>query len=466
MKKSVALAVLLAAMGLSVVRAASVSLPPDHVAALAREAYVYGFPLVDSYRILHAYFSDTQNPQYKGAWNQLHNISRVFTPEDTAVQTPNSDTPYSMLGYDLRTEPLVLTVPPVEDGRYFSIQFIDAYTHNFSYVGSRATGNDGGSFLLAGPGWTGEVPPGITSVIRSETELGLVIYRTQLFNPADIENVKRIQQEYKVQGLSAFLGQPAPAAAPAIDFIAPLSPEEQKTSLAFFNILNFVLQYAPTVPEEVELMERFAQIGVGAGMTIDVASLPPEIKQAYADGMADAWKTLGSVMNEVSAGKVTSGDLFGTREHLNGNYAYRFAAAILGIYGNSAFEAMYPALRTDADGHPLDGSLNRYTLHFEPGSLPPVHAFWSVTMYKLPESLLFANPLNRYLINSPMLPDLKKNDDGSLTLYIQHDSPGADKESNWLPAPQGPFWCALRLYWPKDDALNGTWKPPHVTVAQ
>lgn len=438
----------------------------DEVRAIVRDAYVYGFPMVDSYRIQHAYYVDRGNPEFKAPWNQLVNISRVFTPEDIAVQTPNSDTPYSMLGYDVRAEPLVLTVPAIEEGRYFSLQFIDAYTFNFDYVGSRATGNGGGSFLLVGPGWTGETPPGITKVIRSETELGVIVYRTQLFNPGDIENVKKIQAGYKVQGLSAFLGQPAPAAAPAIDFIAPLTPDEQKDSLEFLNILNFALQFCPTVPAETDLMARFAKAGIGAGRTLDVASLSPELKQAYADGMADGWRVLDGVMAQVSAGKVTSGDLFGTRDHLNGNYAFRFAAAVLGIYGNSAFEAMYPAYKVDADGHPLDGSKNRYTVHFEAGNHPPVHAFWSVTMYKLPESLLYANPINRYLINSPMLPDLKRDADGGLTLYVQNESPGPDKESNWLPAPKGPFWCAMRLYWPKEDALSGAWKQPPLVKAE
>ncbi len=438
----------------------------DEVRAIARDAYVYGFPMVDNYRILYEYCVNTKSPQYRGPWNQIDNVSRVFTPEDTTIQTPNSDTPYSMLGYDLRAEPLVLTVPVIEKARYFSLQFIDAYTHNFDYVGSRATGNGGGNFLLAGPGWTGKTPPGISKVIRSETELGLVVYRTQLFKPADIESVKKIQAGYKVQGLSAFLGKPAPAAAPAIDFVAPLTPDTQKHSLEFFNILNFALQFCPTVPAEKDLMARFAKAGIGAGRTIDVASLSPELKQAYADGMADGWKVLDGVMAQISAGTVTSGDLFGTRAHLNGNYAYRFAAAVLGIYGNSAFEAMYPAYKVDAEGHPLDGSKNRYTLHFNADEFPPVRAFWSVTMYKLPESLLLANPINRYLINSPMLPELKRDADGGVTLYIQHESPGADKESNWLPAPAGPFWCAMRLYWPKEEALNGTWKAPKMTVAQ
>jgi len=201
--------------------------------AIAKEAYIYGFPMVDSYRIQYAYFVNTKDSEYKGPWNQLVNIPRVYTPADTAVQTPNSDTPYSMLGLDLRAEPIVLTVPPIEKDRYFSIQLIDAYSFNFDYIGSRATGNDGGSFLIAGPSWKGETPKGIKKVMRSETELALAAYRTQLFNPADLDNVKKIQAAYKAEPLSKFLGQPAPAAASAIDFVKPLTPDEEKTSPSF-----------------------------------------------------------------------------------------------------------------------------------------------------------------------------------------------------------------------------------------
>jgi len=178
--------------------------------AIAKEAYIYGYPMVDGYRIQYGYFVDKTDPEYKGQWNEIHNIPRVYTPEDKAVQTPNSDTPYSFLGADLRTEPLVLTVPEIPEGRYYSIQFIDAYTFNFAYAGSRTTGNEAGSIMLAGPNWKGEKPQGIKKVIRSETEINTLIYRTQLFNPADLDNVKRIQSEYKVQPLSQFLGQPAP----------------------------------------------------------------------------------------------------------------------------------------------------------------------------------------------------------------------------------------------------------------
>src|SRR6185295_148591 len=215
---------------------------------------------VDNYRIQYAYFVDKQSPEFKAPWNQIRSIPRVYTPDDKAIQTPNSDTPYSFVGMDLRAEPIILTVPPIEKERYFSVQLIDAYTFNFDYIGSRATGNDGGSFLVAGPGWKGDIPKRVKKVFRSETEFVLAGYRTQLFNPGDLDNVKQVQAGYKAQPLSAFLGQSAPAAAPASDFPTPLTPDAQKTSPAFFRILNFVLQFCPTHPPETDLMARFAGI--------------------------------------------------------------------------------------------------------------------------------------------------------------------------------------------------------------
>jgi hypothetical protein len=438
---------------------ASAAVTPAQAREIAKEAYIYGFPMVDSYRIQYSYFVNQQDPEYKGAWNEVHSTARVFTPADTAVQTPNSDTPYSMLGADLRAEPQVLTIPPIEAGRYYSVQFIDAYTYNFAYVGSRTTGNGGGKYLLAGPGWHGDKPAGINEVIQSDTDFALAVYRTQLFGPDDIDNIKKIQAGYQIQPLSAFLNQPAPAAAPAIDFIKPLTPDQEKTSPQFFNILNFVMRYTPTLPSEKDLRARFATIGIGPDGTFNPDTLTPDMRTAIDGGMADAWTELNTFQKDkLDTGQVTSGDLFGTREMLKDNYLYRMAGAVLGIYGNTKQEAMYPTFSNDSTGAPLTGA-NNYTYRFPPGQLPPVNAFWSLTMYELPSSLLVANPINRYLINSPMLNTLTKDPDGGITLYIQNTSPGPGKEANWLPAPQGPFRAIERLYWPKEEALNGQWKP-------
>jgi hypothetical protein len=436
------------------------TITPDEARAIAREAYIYGFPLVDSYRIQYSYFVDKGGPEYKAPWNTIFNNARVYTPDDKAIQSPNSDTPYSYVGADLRAEPLVFTVPAVEAGRYYSLQFIDMYTFNFAYVGSRATGNSAGSYLLAGPNWKGDKPPGVNAVIRSETEFAFVLYRTQLYGPDDIDNVKKVQAGYEVMPLSAFLGQPAPGAPPAVDFFQPLSAEEEKTSPAFFNELNFILQFCPTHPSEIGLRTGFAKLGIEPGETFDPASLAPELRIAVEQGLADAWSAADEYKKtQIETGKRTSGDNFGNRQFLNGDYMARMSAAALGIYGNSKEEAIYPAYFVDAERRPLEGTRS-YALHFAPDQLPPVNAFWSLTLYELPASLLYANPLDRYLINSPMLPSLRKNADGGLTLHIQHESPGADKEANWLPAPEGQFFVAMRLYWPKEEALNGAWKAP------
>ena len=210
-------------------------------------------------------------------------------------------------------------------------------------------------------------------------------------------------------------------------------------------------------------MARFATIGVGAGRPFDVDKLTPELRQAIEAGMADAWAEADRLKQQAATGKLSSGDIFGTRAFLKNNYAYRMLAAALGIYGNTKEEAMYPVYYTDSTGRPLNGA-NRYILHFAPGQLPPVHAFWSLTMYN--DRQLFAdNPIDRYAIGDR--DDLAFNPDGSLDLYIQRASPGADKDSNWLPAPQsGSFTMNLRLYWPSFEVIDGRWSPPPVTLVE
>jgi hypothetical protein len=434
------------------------------VRAIAREAYIYGYPMVDSYRIQYEYFEDRSDSDFQAPWNHLLNVSRVYTVNDTTIGTPNSDTPYSMVGMDLRREPMVLSVPPIEETRYFSVQLVDAYTYNFGYMGSRTRGNGGGSFLVAGPRWSGETPSGVDKVFRSETEFALAVFRTQLFGPDDLENVKRAQAGYRAQPLSRFAGAPAPAAERPVDLIKPLGRAAQRTSPEFFNILSFVLRFCPTHPSERELMTRFAEIGVGAGRHIDMGSVSSDIKTALEQGMADAWDTFAEFKKQrLDTKEVAAGDLYGTRDSLKGDYLYRMAAAVLAIYGHSKQEVMYWFYTMDADGRPLSGA-DRYVMRFSPSRLPPVNAFWSLTMYRLPESLLVANPLDRYLLNSLMVPRFRRDDDGGLSFLVQHDAPRRDEMANWLPAPEGPFMMALRLYWPREEALRGNWTEPAVRL--
>lgn len=437
-------------------------------AKIAEEAYIYGFPLVMNYGVFYEYFVDKSSSEYKCPFGQLYNTARVYTPKDTAVVTPNSDTPYSFVCPDLRAEPYVLCVPPIEKERYFSVQLVDMYTFNYGYIGSRATGNGGGCYMIAGPNWKGEKPQGIDKVFRCETDFSTLIIRTQLFSSADLDNVKKIQAGYKGQPLSAFLKTPAPAPPPEIKWpnidkkIAETDP---------FAILNFVLQFCPaTGPAEVEksMRARFATIGIEAGKPFPLDKLSAEQKEKLAAGMKSGLekikKDIATFGKDEHGWRIsTSG--FGDRAAINGNWTMRAGAAMAGIYGNNAVEALYPMLTKDDKGEKPDCSKHNYTLTFAAGQLPPVNAFWSVTMYDGKTQLLIDNPINRYLINSPMLPKLKKNADGSLTIYVQKDSPGKDKESNWLPAPDGPIYTVMRLYWPKKEALEGNWKPPEAKQA-
>ena len=445
--------------GVASALAAAPDATPEEARTIAREAYIYGFPLVDSYRIQFAYFADSGGPEFKAPWNKIAHDARVYTPEDKSIPTPNADTLYSYLGADIHTEPLVFTVPPIDKSRYFSLQFIDADTYNIAYVGLHGPGS-AGTYLLAGPNWKGQKPAGIKTVIPCATEFAFVVYRTQLFDPADLENVKKIQAEYKVQPLSEFLGTPSPPPPLNFAFPRPLSAEEERSSLKFFDELNFILRFCPTVPSERALMLRFAKIGVTGGESFDVESLPPEFQKALADGMADAWATFKTYKaTEIDTGKRTIAENFGGRDYLGSRYLERFAGAVMGIYGNSKSEAIEAVYSVDESSQKLDGS-NRYILRFVPRQFPPVRGFWSLTLYEMPASLLYENPLNRYLINSNMLPALKRDVDGAITLYVQNASPGADKESNWLPAPKGPFSLVLRLYRPDRAALEGNWSQP------
>jgi hypothetical protein len=437
--------------------------------AIAEEGFIYGLPIVMNYAVMYAYSVDKNSGQYKAPFNHINNEARVFTYKDTAVITPNSDTPYSILWLDLRAEPIVLSVPAVEKSRYYSVMLCDGNTFNYGYIGSRATGSDAGDYLVVGPNWQGATPPGIKEVFQSTTQFSAAAYRTQLVHPADMPNVEKVQAGYKVQALSAYLKQPATTAAAGIDF-PKIDKELAKTN--FFDYLDFALQFAPAGPEERVIREKLARIGVGPGKTFDFKDLPLEHKLEIGLGMKDGdekvEKYLASGQKDVNGWKI--GSLFGDRLFYSGDWLKRAAAAKGGIYGNDAVEAVYPMTKTLASGEPLDGSKNNYTLTFPAGQFPPVNAFWSVTMYDGKTQLLIENPVNRYLINSPMLPGMKTNADGSLTLYIQNKSPGADKESNWLPAPKGEIYLVMRLYWPKTEAPSilppgsGTWKPPAIAL--
>jgi hypothetical protein len=434
---------------------------------IAEEGFIYGLPLVMFYAVMQEFAVDRNSGQFKAPFNEINNQNRVATPADTAVITPNSDTPYSFIWLDLRAEPMVISVPTIEKDRYYSVQLIDGNTYNFGYIGTRATGTEAGDYLVVGPDWKGGTPTGIRQVFQSTTPFPLALIRTQLFNPDDMPNVEKIQSGYKSQPLSAFLKQPAPPAAPKIEFV-PATTAGIKDN--FFQYLDAALQYVPETPRDKAIRAKLAKIGIGPGKTFAFNDLSLEHKAAIlvamkqGDDKVDTWLASGN--KDINGWNV--GAFFGDEAFYNGDWVMRAGAAKGGLLGNDAVEAMYPYTRTDATGEPLDGSKHKYTITFPPGQLPPVNAFWSVTMYDGKSQFLVKNPINRYLINSPMVSAMKKDADGSLTLYIQKDSPGADMEANWLPAPDDTIYLVMRLYWPKPappsilPAGEGTWRPPGV----
>jgi hypothetical protein len=438
--------------------------------AIAQEGFIYGLPIVMYYTSVYELFVDTTSSQYKAPIGTLTNEARVFTPKDTAVITPNSDTPYSLMEVDLRAEPTVISVPAVPKPRYYSVQLTDANTFNYGYMGSRSTGTEAGDYMVVGPDWKGETPKQIKQVFHSTTPFSAIVFRTQLFNAEDLPNVVKIQSGYKVQPLSAYLKQPAPPAPPAINYLKANAEIAKKE---FWELLDFALQYVPAGPEEVDIRAKLASIGIGAGKQFDMKDLSLEHKAEVLLGMKAGNEAVDKYI--ASGGAVINGwnvgSFFGDRAFYRGDWLKRAAAAKGGIFGNSAIEAMYPLTRVLPNGETLDGRKHNYTLTFAQAELPPVNAFWSVTMYDGKSQFLIDNPINRYLINSPMLPDMKTNPDGSLSLYIQKESPGKDKESNWLPAPDGTIYLVMRLYWPKETPPSilpvgeGTWKPPAVMLA-
>jgi len=434
---------------------------PEEARAIAEEAYIFAYPMLENYKTMYIQAIATSAPTFRAPFNQLKHSTILLGPEFKDVVRPNNDTLYSTVWLDLRAEPLVISVPAIQD-RYYSFQLVDMYTYNFAYIGTRTTGTAAGSYLVAGPAWTGDKPEGVNAVFRTEGNFVYSITRTAVSGQEDVPNVLAIQQQYRVQPLSAFLGRSAPAGAPGGDF--PAYDKATAESADFIRYFNYLLGQLAVHPSEQELIAKFGRIGVGPNRPFDAASLGADTRSAINDGVASARQKIkdqGAKLGEQKNHWNLTPRIFGNREQMQGQYLTRASAAYMGLYGNDLEEAYYPSTNWDAGGDPLDASQHSYVLKFAKSEIPAVDAFWSLTMYSLPDGLLVENPIHRYSIGD-RTEGLKYGADGSLEIYIQRESPGKDKESNWLPAPNGPFNVVLRMYLPKATALNPLYAPPGI----
>jgi len=438
--------------------------------AIAEEAYVYAYPMMENYRTMYVQVIDRTAPGYLAPFNELSHMTELLGPEFKDVVRPNNDTMYSLAWLDLRAQPVVITVPEIED-RYFSVQLVDMFTHNFAYMGTRATEGEAGSYIVAGPQWKGTKPGDVKAVFRSESEFVYCVVRIESRGRSDLTAIHQLQKGFRLTPLHVFLGRSLAPAASGITF--PIYDADNAKSAGFVDLLGFLLSQAQP-SGEAELMQRFEEIGIRAGATATSLGFDAPTRSAVEAGVGQALvsihkaaadpSTLGGVTARADHGWQGVDGIFGSRAMMRGKYLARAVAAMTGLYGNDTLEAYYPVGGRDDSGAPLDGSKHKYTMRFEKAEMPQVDAFWSMTMYSLPDQLMVPNTIERYSIGDRS--KLRYGGDGSLTIYIQNESPGKKLESNWLPAPSGPFSLQLRMYLPKPDALDPLYLPPPVRVAE
>ena len=442
-------------------------LKPDEAKAIAKEAYIYAYPMLMGYRSLYYTIIDKKSPGYRSDSNMITHDRRPADDTRKDVVSMNADTPYSLFSMDLRSEPMVLSVPSMKD-RYYVFQFIDLFTHNFAYVGTRATGVEAGDYLFVGPDWKCKIPEGkFKKVFHVESQFATGIGRTQLFGAKDLQNVIKIQDTYKLTSMSKFLGTSNPEPVKDLEWI-PITDVNEFNNVNFIKFFNLYLNLVkPFNKEDIEELKRFEKIGVSPGAKFDSTQFSDDIIKAINEGVNEGIAAIKEKAGKI--GEKKNGwnmmDPFGNREFYKGDRLLRAAAVMVGIYGNDKIEAFYPVAYVDKEGKILNGKTNMYKIHFSKDQIPPAKYFWSVTMYdKSADGVggyLIKNPINRFLINSTT-DGLMYDKDGGLTIYIQNKKPDATKLSNWLPAPAEDFYLMIRIYGPKDVAMNGTWAPPSV----
>jgi hypothetical protein len=440
-------------------------LSEDEALKIGTDAYVYGYPLVTMEMTRRVMTNAATVEGLRGPTGRFVNAREYPTAAFKDVTAPNADTLYSSAWLDVSKEPYILSIPD-EGERYYLIPMLDGWTNVFQDPGKRTTGDKAQKYAITGPNWKGDLPEGVKE-LKSPTSMVWILGRTYCTGtPEDYKAVHAIQDKYALVPLSAYgkpYTPPTGKVDPSIDMKTPVRDQVNKMDAgAYFKLLASLMKDNPPAKEDALIVEKMAKIGLVPGKDFDISKLDPAVQKGLEKATKPGLEKI--VAHFKDGGKVVNGWVYPYPGGVYGtDYLQRASIAYYGLGCNRTKDAIYPTSETTTDGKPYDGA-NRYTLTFPKGQLPPVDGFWSLTMYDA-EYFFVDNPLNRYTLSARN--KLKENDDGSVTLYLQNESPGSNKESNWLPAPKGKFVLMMRLYWPKEKApsiLDGTWKPPAVKL--
>lgn len=439
------------------------ALSPQEARQIAEDAYVYGYSLV-TMEMTRRVMTNVREPVgTRAPMGHLIRMREYPTAAFRDVTAPNADTLYTSSWLDVAKEPWVLSLPDAH-GRYYLFPMLDGWTEVFEVPGKRTTGTKAQNYAITGPGWKGSLPEGVREV-KSPTSLVWLLGRIYCSGtPEDYRAVHAMQDQISLVPLSSYgkpYVPPPGTVDPKIDMKTPVRDQVNALGTApYFELLAKLMKDNPPAQADAPMLEKMARLGIEPGRPFELDRLDPAVQQALRDVPKIAFE---KIMGHLKvAGRDENGWIFTTKTGRYGtDYLQRAVITAIGLGANRPQDAVYPTSEVDSQGKPYDGT-KKYVMHFDAGQMPPVEGFWSLTMYDA-EYFFVDNPLNRYTLSARN--DLKKNADGSVDLYLQAESPGPDRESNWLPAPSGKFILMLRLYWPKESPpsiLDGTWTIPPV----
>ena len=436
---------------------------PKH--EIIKEAYIYGYPLVTMDMTRRQITNVPSATDERAPMGQMIKMRAYPEVDNRSAAAPNSETLYTMAWLDVYDEPWVFSIPDMGD-RFYIMPMLSAFNEVFFVAGTRATGSKPQTYVITGPGWSGKLPDGLIEV-KSPTSLVWILGRVYCTGtPEDYTALHQVQDQYSVVPLSSYGKDyipPINEVDPNFDMVTSVREQVNSMSLAdYFNYLTKLLVKNPPKEEDAPIIERMAELGIVPGQEFDPGNLPVIGKNL------DPKLALLEMVQILKDKQAVNGWLYWTKNagQYGTDYAQRAMVTLIGPGLNFPQDAVYPFSQKDASGEEYDCSEFNYVIHFDKGKLPPVNGFWSITMYDK-DFFFVQNPINRY--NLSQRDALTENADGSIDLYFQSDSPGSEKESNWLPAPKGEFILMMRLYWPKDtppSILDGSWTPPPVNKVQ